>query len=418
MDILSNNIWNEISIDKFFIIEKNEKSNISGNIEIKQDINNGKKYTFYVKNPKTAKWNWWIKKFIWEIDWKRTVLKSDYENQEESSKITHFFKGYWKKIIKVTLIDDDNLEQTFTKTILLKEKPQLKSWLIIYNEEWKIIKNVKYEKNINTYNIKKFEVPSQITIDARSVENKNPLYELEKVEFDLDGDWLFDKIWEKKVNVELATEKNYKIKVKYIFKHSRDYSKKRELIENIRINAEKKEAHIKVDIDQLDQYAPTDVTFDASESWVKWKTKDDYEDIVEFAYDYWDWTPIDKTDAKTTHRYIKDWHYNVKLTITTKNWKQYVKDDMEIILKPEVCKAVISTSMYRNIPVWQDIDFSSEKSTCLIESWFWNFWDWTKSTEANPEHFYKKPWKYKVKLVLILKNRNKVETEKEITVIR
>ena len=130
------------------------------------------------------------------------------------------------------------------------------------------------------------------------------------------------------------------------------------------------------------------------------------------------WSPIAITDSKTTHRYIKHWNYNVKVTATTKNWKEYINDDIVVVLKPAICKAVINASMYRNIPVWQNINFDSKSSTCEIQSWLWEFWNWDTSSKANPDYFYKKEWNYTVKLTVILKNRNKKVTYKKISVVR
>gem|GEM_PF-7074015 len=71
------------------------------------------------------------------------------------------------------------------------------------------------------------------------------------------------------MNVELPVEKNYRLKVKYVFEHTKDSSKTQELIENIYINTEKKDYNIIIKVNEYDQYAPSDVTFDASDSWVK-----------------------------------------------------------------------------------------------------------------------------------------------------
>ncbi len=411
MDIIENENW----IDKYFIIEANSKSVISGEISYKRDINNDKKYNFIVKNPKTADWNWWIKEYIWNIDWKVKKLKADFQNQENSSKITHIFKKYWGKIIKLTLVDATWKEKTFIKRITLKQKPQLKNSLRILNEKWSKLESVKYDKVNNTYQIRKLWVPTKITLDARNIQNEDRLYNLQKIEFDLDWDWNFEQTKERKVNVELPVEKNYRLKVKYVFEHTKDSSKTQELIENIYINTEKKDYNIIIKVNEYDQYAPSDVTFDASDSWVKWVTKDDFENIIEFAYDYWDGTPLDRTDAKTTHRYVKEWHYDVKLTITTKSWTQYVKNE-KIILKPAACKSDISASTYRNVETWQNITFSS-KATCSVESWDWDFWDWNTSVEPNPEHSYWKSWKYTVKLTVIFKNNNKIITTKKISIV-
>ena len=63
----------------------------------------------------------------------------------------------------------------------------------------------------------------------------------------------------------------------------------------------------------------------------------------------------------------------------------------------------------KTAPTWQGIDFSSEDSQWQIIGYFWDFWDWSISTEANPTHSYKKEWKYKVSLKLDYTNKNILE---------
>jgi hypothetical protein len=39
---------------------------------------------------------------------------------------------------------------------------------------------------MNTYSIKRFQVPTKIILDAMDIENENSLYEVEEIQFDLD----------------------------------------------------------------------------------------------------------------------------------------------------------------------------------------------------------------------------------------
>ena len=70
----------------------------------------------------------------------------------------------------------------------------------------------------------------------------------------------------------------------------------------------------------------------------------------------------------------------------------------------------------KNAPVYQWIDFDSSDSIWDIISYYWDFWDWENSTEANPSHFYKKPWEYKVTLRVDFRNRNIMEDTMNITI--
>jgi PKD repeat protein len=154
---------------------------------------------------------------------------------------------------------------------------------------------------------------------------------------------------------------------------------------------------------------PVVVSFDASKSKVTDKN------IDKFIFDYWDGTKPESRDAKNTgHKYTQAWEYMVKLTVITDDWVKYslIK---KIVLKHRAQKAVITTSM-KKAPVNQTIDFSAEDSIWEVAKYFWDFWDWEISTEVSPNHFYKKPWKYKVTLTLEFTNKNELTTEKIIEI--
>ena len=70
----------------------------------------------------------------------------------------------------------------------------------------------------------------------------------------------------------------------------------------------------------------------------------------------------------------------------------------------------------KTAPIYTAIDFSSNKSSWEIVSYFWDFWDWQTSTDANPSHMFKKPGIYKVKLTLDYKNKNTLSDEVEIKI--
>ncbi len=87
-----------------------------------------------------------------------------------------------------------------------------------------------------------------------------------------------------------------------------------------------------------------------------------------------------------------------------------------LILKPKPQSVKIKTSL-KTAPVWQGIDFSSDESEWHIVWYFWDFWDSTISTDANPTHLYKKAWNYTVKLKIEFSNRNILEDSIEIKVV-
>jgi PKD repeat protein len=64
----------------------------------------------------------------------------------------------------------------------------------------------------------------------------------------------------------------------------------------------------------------------------------------------------------------------------------------------------------------QEIDFSSENSQWQISWYFWDFWDWEVSTEANPSHMFEVAWKYTVKLEITFQNNNVLKDQVDIEI--
>jgi len=396
------------NLDKIFVIEAIKQNDIKWKIEIKQDPLNELKYTFSVKNIKSDFGNWFIEEFKWKIDNVKTkTLKSDIDNIEKSSSFKIEFKKYWKHTIKVDLKDSNWNIKTLEKEFEIKKNIRLKKALEFYNNN-EIVKNIKYKKSTNEYFIKDLKVPTILEINAKNVESENILDYLEKIQWDIWWDWDINEEW-KILNYNIPKWGNYRIDVIYTFQNKRIKSQKTILKETIYIDSIKKEVLLNLKIKKPRDYVPVRVSFDASNSYVKWK------DITKFIFDYWDGTPPDVRDAKNPwHRYIKPWDYNVKLTVVTSDWKKY-NIEKKLVLKPQPQDAKITASM-KTVPIYTEIDFSSNKSSWEIVSYFWDFWDWQTSTNANPSHMFKKPGTYNVKLTLDFKNKNTLNDEVEIKV--
>jgi microbial collagenase len=131
------------------------------------------------------------------------------------------------------------------------------------------------------------------------------------------------------------------------------------------------------------------------------------ENIEKFIWDYGDWVVEERDALVPGHKYTTAWEYIIKLKVITTSWKQY-STSKSLVLKPKSQSAKISTSMEK-APVWQWIDFTSEESEWQIVWYFWNFWDWSTSTEANPTHIYNKAWNFTISLKLDFANRNILE---------
>ncbi len=391
-------------IDKIFLIRWDEETKITWEINIKKEWSD-LEYEFSVKDPQISLDSWFIEEFRWKIWDYQKVVKAEVWNEEESSKIKYTFTSYWKKEITVTIVDSYWKTKELTKEIEVNKEIKLKTPLKIYNESNLI--SPRYENN--DYFIQDLEIPTTLKFDARLVKLDNPTYSLQEVNWDTNWDWTNDKFW-KTLDHTINYEWKSTIAVEYIFKNIKDSENSKVIKEYIYIDSIKKEAILDLEIIPSDNwYIPITVKFDASKSEVKW------ENIVKFIYDYWDGTPPEERDAVNQwHKYIEAWNYTIKLTVITENWKEYSMTK-KLILKPRPQTAKITTSL-KVAPTYQWIDFSSADSEWQITSYFWDFWDWETSTDANPTHAYKNPWEYTVTLKLDFANRNTLEDKISITI--
>ena len=400
---------NSDKLDKIFIIKKQEESKIKGQIKFEQDPINDFKYTFYVKNPDTAFWNWFVETFTWKVENDIKKLEASLEDVENSSRYTHIFKKYWKQNVEVELRDSSGKIKILKTTINIPKRLKIKSKykLKIYNDK-ELLDNVKYDEKNKEYFINDLAVPTKLKFDARLVRSDDILYKLESVSWDINDDWTFDKVW-KTLDLDVDVEWNKTIIVNYKFVNRRIKTDIVNVKQRIYIESVKKDAILKLRITPKDNYVPTFVRFDASLTQIKWKN------IEKFVYDYGDGTPPDERDAiNPAHKYTLPWEYNIKLTVITTDWSKYSLTK-KLVLKPKPQKANITASMKNALPN-QEIDFSSEWSEGQITWYFWDFWDWEVSTDANPSHSFEIPWKYDVKLKITFANNNILEDEVEINI--
>ncbi len=406
MYIRSNDKTSEV-LDKIFTIWWWSETTLDWEIAHTISLENDLDIEFKVENVQNNFWDWYIVEYKWFI-WDKTFTKEwDIINPEESSKINFTFKTYWEQKIKVILKNSIWEVKEISTTINIPKRISLSKWLIIL-DEWGEIKNLKYEKKVNEYYIDEIWVPTDFTLDARFLRADNILYTLKNVSWDYNSDWDIDevnRIW----NYYASVEWNHTITAHYEFVNRRIPDDIIKLTEKIYIEWIKKDAMLKIEITKNSAYAPVIVSFDASKSEVK------NENIAKFIWDYWDWEIEERDAIVPWHRYIKAWEYEIKLKVITTSWKEY-STSQKLILQPRPQTAKITTSM-KKAPTLQWINFSSKESEWQIVWYFWDFWDWNISTEANPTHSYNKIWKYKVTLKLDFVNKNILEdtTEIEIT---
>ena len=395
-------------LDKIFIISWEDKVNLTWEIKYTRWIVNDLDYEIKLVNLKNDFWNWYIEEYK-RIIWDKTITKKwDVTNPEKSSIINFKFKTYWEHKVSVTLKDSAWETKTLTTIINVKKNLRLSKSLRISNN-WNVLNNVKYDPWLNEYYINEIWIPTHIKLDARFIKANNLLYTLKNVKWDYNSDWDIDesnKVW----NYNIDTEWNHIITVYYEFAHRKIPDNTIKLKEQIFIEWIKKEAIIDFKINKKSDYVPVVVWFDASTSQVK------NENIEKFIWDYGDGIIEDKDSIVEWHKYTIPGNYKVKVTVVTSNWKEFTHTK-NLILKPKPQSVKIITSM-KSAPIWQWIDFSSEDSQWQIVWYFWDFWDWEISTDANPTHIYKKEWKYQVSLKLDFSNKNILEDKMYIEITK
>ncbi len=393
---IQNNDKENKTLDKIFIINWDEKTNLDWKITNIRSIENDLEYELKVENINIDSWNWYIEEYKWIIEDKEITKIWNIENPTKSSLLIYEFKEYWEHNIKVILKNSSWEIKELTTIIDIPKQLDLSKSLNIYNND-ELIENIEYESKLNEYFINEIWVPTTLKLDARFLKASNNIYTLDSVNWDFNSDWDIDES-NKLAYYEVDIEWNHTITVEYIFMHRTIKDDIIKVQEVIYIEWIKKEAIINFDIKKSDNYAPIIVTLDASKSIVK------DENIVKFVWDYWDWVVEERDSIVPGHKYLVAGDYIIKLKVITESWKEY-ETSKKLILKPKPQNIKISTSMKKTI-VWQWIDFSSKESEWQIISYLWKFGDWSTSTQANPTHSYNKTWEYTVELQGDFDNNN------------
>ena len=393
-------------LDKLFIISWEDKSKLDWKITYTRSLIDDLEYELKLENTKNDIWNWYIEEYKWIIDDKEFTKQWDVTNPSEASKIKIKFKWYWEQEIKVIIKNSAWEIKEIKAKIDVPKILKLSSPLRI-ESEWKAVANMKYDTKLNEYYIDEIWVPTEIILDARFIKTNNLLYTLKKVSFDYNSDWDIDevtKIWKYQASIEW----NHTITTHLEFVNRRIATDIIKMKEVVYIEWIKKEAILTFDINKSTPYVPVTVSFDASKSQVK------NENIDKFIWNYWDWVEEERDAIVPGHKYTTPWEYIIKLKVITTSWKQYTTSQ-SLVLKPKAQSVKISTSMLK-APIWQWIDFTSDESEWQIVWYFWNFWDWATSTEANPTHNYSKAWKFKITLKLDFANKNILEDTIELEI--
>jgi PKD repeat protein len=394
-------------IDKVIVISPDGVSDISGEINYEQSIDEELLFTFTVDKPSTGFANGFIESYQWKIENKTYRKTAELWNTQIVPSVEHLFENYGEQKIEVFLTDSLGKTQALQKTITIQKQVELISILVISDNEDIENEDVRYDAKTHEYYLDGLAVPTVLKIDARYIRPKNNIYSLREVSWDVWGDGNIDATW-KSYNFEVPTEWNHILVANYIFEHRRDKENTIELKEHIFIEWIKKEAILDLKMEYNSNYAPVTVKFDASKSFIK------NDDIIKFIYDYGDGESEERDSINPGHKYIKAGDYTVSLTVIGKTGKAY-SISKKLILLPAPQEVQISASLKR-APIGQGIDFSSADSAGQIVEYFWDFGDGNISTEANPSHRYDKTGTFIVMLRANFANFNSISDTVEIEI--
>lgn len=217
-----------------------------------------------------------------EITSYKWVIDNNVVSTEE--KCNYTFPDYGDA--KITLILNDSagntteLNDTFTilRPLKLTKGSQAESLLKITDTSGKSLIGNSYSKPLKAYYITDVSIPMNVAFDGTDVKVDNYGYELSNVEWDLNGDGVFEKTGPK-VKYELIEEKRYTFQVRYTFT-----DKEKDIAsimgEKIIFEPEKKDINLALKLTQDSEYTPATVHVDGSASIPKQGT------ITKFMYDF------------------------------------------------------------------------------------------------------------------------------------
>jgi len=390
--VITNNQKNDWGCDKLFFVWWTDVNSENGaKIVEERDNLDPLLYRFSVdfwQNDKV------INSYEWNIDWNIECDNTD--NCEKK------FDKYNKHTLILNMKEPSWNLITIQKELDIK-KPlilSLPSWsnatvvnnnslLRVIDKDWNSIIDNKYMRDLQEYHTT-VNIPSELAFNSNYVKVTDSYYDLTKTEWDFDNNGKFEKTWNE-VKYSFLEDKKYTLTVKYTFT-SKIKNDTQTVSERIVFEAEKKNIYLKLNIKQESDYAPTIIHFDWSATYAKdWL-------ITKFTYDFWEWKPATDWDAKQDYKYNYPWEYIIVFTATKEDWtKDSVKK--KIILK-EAWKEVVVNSSVSSWYVDKTIDFDASGTKWQIDSYLWDFWDWTKISEAAPSHSYSLPWEYTVKLTI------------------
>ena len=333
----------------------------------------------------------------WPAPFKLTLDWSDSASTKwDIISYTWNFKNSWESIAWKLVNKTFELPWEYEIELVVKDK----LWNI-----WTSKKTIKVTENDaapvaiikTTPEILTWSIPFSIAFDAsESIDKNNDIVEYL---WDFNWDWEYEANWEKTSNIfRNVWKQSVILKIKD--------SKWNEATATLTFTLSDITVKAIINVDKNSWAAPLVVSFDASSSQV---SLDD--NIVNFEWDFWDWTPKKFAWAKNKHKYFETWNYTVNLKIFTEKWKNY-NANKTIFVREQGLQACFTASKTKTTAP-SKIQFESSCSIWDVESWTWDFWDWNISRQRSPLHEFVDIWTYNV-VLQIMNINNDVSDYKQV----
>lgn len=402
--VLCLSVFTVDTCDKYFIVPSKSQASVSAKIIHERDPEDPLVYTFHLDNVRVKSGE--ITGYKWVLDG-TTVVSTD-----ESFEYT--FTDYRDAKIMVQITDSAGNIIEVNERINISHPLNLLKWshaeslLKITDTTGKSLIDGAYDKSLKGYLISdiNMSLPTIISFDATDVKVDNYGYDLTNVEWDFNNDGKFEKLGNK-VEYELIEEKRYTVTVRYTFEN-KEKNEKWTLTEKIFLEPKKKSISLFLKVNQDSEYAPATIHVDGSASQPKEGT------ITKFMYDFWEGRWPIEGDAIQDYRYSFPGEYTITFTVVKSDGTRE-QTFKKIVLK-DVPKRVVINMSISSPTAWNPLDFDTVGTIWQIESYKWDFGDWSVSTEPNPTHIYETAGKYTVKLSVVYADRTVRSSEKDVVV--
>lgn len=355
-----------------FVTEESTKSNIQNtDITIRIDPINPLKYQFEM-NPEAVQGD--IKKIQWYIDGQIYVGKFD-SGFERIFDYTFNKPGTYKIEAEIEDTLGNIVRITTPNPIYTAETVDLKEGytVSITDDAGTNLAKETYDKSTQSYLLPDFPVPGIISLDATKIRANSARLRLTKVEWDTNGDGVFEKEGYT-LDHPIDLPGRYDIRGRYTFTDLSVDGHDVPIvhIDRIAVVGVQKPLDVRVKITADSEYAPASVRFDAAGSKVQ------KGEIKKFLYDFGDGNKHEGEGVVTTYRYTKPGEYKITVTAVTNTGLRASKTYPLILKKPQenvrIQPSIASGLAEANLPVTFEAIVKGNENTI-----YWDFGDGTGS---------------------------------------